>query len=143
MSRWCAYDLTFRVASNEICVRNCRDEIAGCSEKAYEFLTLKDAKKLLMFTNEKDLLGYIKEVWYPSHFRMFILLEYGSNIFLIYLVALKFGDMWLKLLLACLTYEGQYLALGLNYVLPSLTINTTDNGEPHNCFVAESLHGRW
>ncbi|RYR17357.1 hypothetical protein Ahy_B03g062131 isoform C [Arachis hypogaea] len=39
-----------------------RDEIAGCSEKAYDYLSMNDAKQMLMFTSDKELSEYIKEV---------------------------------------------------------------------------------
>ncbi|KNA15621.1 hypothetical protein SOVF_096620 [Spinacia oleracea] len=38
-----------------------RDEIAGCSEKAYDSLSLNDARQLLLFSFDKDLPEYIKE----------------------------------------------------------------------------------
>lgn len=39
-----------------------RDEISGCSEKAYDFLAISDAQKMLLFSSEQELLEYIKEV---------------------------------------------------------------------------------
>ncbi|EFJ16454.1 hypothetical protein SELMODRAFT_271572 [Selaginella moellendorffii] len=38
-----------------------RDEISGCSEKAYDFLTLDDAKTIFKFTRDQDLMTYISE----------------------------------------------------------------------------------
>ncbi|GBG83232.1 hypothetical protein CBR_g36847 [Chara braunii] len=38
-----------------------RDEIAGCSEKAFDFLTLTDAKKLLMLNTDEDISRYAKQ----------------------------------------------------------------------------------
>ncbi|XP_047329229.1 26S proteasome non-ATPase regulatory subunit 8 homolog A [Impatiens glandulifera] len=38
-----------------------RDEIAGCSEKAYDSLSIRDAIKILLFTSDQELLEYIKE----------------------------------------------------------------------------------
>ncbi|RZC19322.1 Beta-galactosidase 3 [Glycine soja] len=38
-----------------------RDEIAGCSEKAYDYLSIKDAKQMLLFSSDQELLEYIKE----------------------------------------------------------------------------------
>eukprot|EP00897_Mesotaenium_endlicherianum_P008130 jgi/Mesen1/7345/ME000377S06568 len=38
-----------------------RDEIAGCSEKAYDFLTVADAKKVLLLSSDGELQAYAKE----------------------------------------------------------------------------------
>jgi hypothetical protein len=38
------------------------DEIAGCSEKAYDSLSVGDAKKILMFSSDRELQGYVIEV---------------------------------------------------------------------------------
>lgn len=40
----------------------CRDEIAGCSEKAYDYLSVNDARQMLLFSSEQELFEYIKEV---------------------------------------------------------------------------------
>jgi hypothetical protein len=39
-----------------------RDEIAGCGEKAYDYLSINDARQMLLYTSEQELLEYIKEV---------------------------------------------------------------------------------
>lgn len=39
-----------------------RDEIAGCSEKAYDYLSINDAQQMLLFSSDRDLLEYIKAV---------------------------------------------------------------------------------
>lgn len=39
-----------------------RDEIAGCSEKAYDSLSVADAKKILMFSSDLDLENYVVDV---------------------------------------------------------------------------------
>lgn len=39
-----------------------RDEIAGCSEKAYDSLSLVEAKKILMFASDQELLAYVLDV---------------------------------------------------------------------------------
>ena len=39
-----------------------RDEIAGCSEKAYDSLSINDARQMLMFSSDQELSGYINEV---------------------------------------------------------------------------------
>jgi len=39
-----------------------RDEIAGCSEKAYDYLSINDVREILLFSSERELLEYIKEV---------------------------------------------------------------------------------
>lgn len=45
-----------------------RDEIAGCSEKAYDSLSIKDAQQMMLFSSESELLQYIKEVKPPTFF---------------------------------------------------------------------------
>ena len=40
----------------------CRDEIAGCSEKAYDYLSINDARHMLLFSSDQELFEYIKEV---------------------------------------------------------------------------------
>lgn len=45
----------------DLLAKTVRDEIAGCSEKAYDYLLLKDAQQMLLFTAEKELLRYIEE----------------------------------------------------------------------------------
>lgn len=45
----------------ELLMRTVRDEIAGCSEKAYESLSLSAAQSLLMFQGEDELVKYAKE----------------------------------------------------------------------------------
>ncbi|CAL5437817.1 unnamed protein product [Camellia sinensis] len=37
------------------------DEIAGCSEKAYDSLSINDAWKILLFSSDKELFEYVKE----------------------------------------------------------------------------------
>lgn len=39
-----------------------RDEIAGCSEKAYDSLSLNDARQMLLYSSDKELVEYINEV---------------------------------------------------------------------------------
>lgn len=43
-----------------------RDEIAGCSEKAYDYLSINDTHQMLLFTSDKELLQYIEEVNYQN-----------------------------------------------------------------------------
>ncbi|XP_074317604.1 26S proteasome non-ATPase regulatory subunit 8 homolog A-like [Silene latifolia] len=45
----------------DVLAKTVRDEIAGCSEKAYDSLSLNDAKQMLLFSSDKDLLEYINE----------------------------------------------------------------------------------
>ncbi|KAG0448215.1 hypothetical protein HPP92_027936 [Vanilla planifolia] len=45
----------------DLLAKTVRDEIAGCSEKAYDFLTIADAKKILMFSSDQELSDYIAE----------------------------------------------------------------------------------
>ena len=39
-----------------------REEIADCSERAYSSLSMADAKKLMMFSSDKEALSYAQEV---------------------------------------------------------------------------------
>ena len=39
-----------------------RDEMAGCSEKAYDSLSIENTRQMLLFSSDKELLEYIKEV---------------------------------------------------------------------------------
>ena len=48
-----------------LCFGYCRDEIAGCSEKVYDYLSFADAKKMLMFSSDQELLTYAEEVHLP------------------------------------------------------------------------------
>ncbi|KAK1285029.1 26S proteasome non-ATPase regulatory subunit RPN12A [Acorus calamus] len=45
----------------DLLAKTVRDEIAGCSEKAYEYLSIADAKQILMFSSVKELSDYIAE----------------------------------------------------------------------------------
>ncbi|CAA7406588.1 unnamed protein product [Spirodela intermedia] len=45
----------------DLLAKTVRDEIAGCSEKAYDHLSIADAKKILMFSLDQDLATYISE----------------------------------------------------------------------------------
>ncbi|XP_043714094.1 26S proteasome non-ATPase regulatory subunit 8 homolog A-like isoform X2 [Telopea speciosissima] len=45
----------------DLLAKTVRDEIAGCSEKAYDYLSISDAKQMLMFSSDHELLEYIKE----------------------------------------------------------------------------------
>jgi hypothetical protein len=61
-----------------------RDEIAGCSEKAYDYLSISDARQMLLFPSENELLEYIKEVLVSSaliFFFTFKLLDLNDLIF--------------------------------------------------------------
>lgn len=40
----------------------CRDETAGCNEKAYDFFSINEAKQILMFSSDQELSEYIREV---------------------------------------------------------------------------------
>lgn len=51
-----------------------RDEIAGCSEKAYDYLTIDDAQRVLLFNSRKELLKYVEEV--KHHFTYFDLISF-------------------------------------------------------------------
>nr|XP_024401401.1 26S proteasome non-ATPase regulatory subunit 8 homolog A-like isoform X1 [Physcomitrium patens] len=43
----------------DLLAKTVRDEIAGCSEKAYDSLSLVEAKKILMFASDQELLAYV------------------------------------------------------------------------------------
>ncbi|WOL18494.1 26S proteasome non-ATPase regulatory subunit [Canna indica] len=45
----------------DLLAKTVRDEIAGCSEKAYDYLSINDAKKILMFSSDQQLSEYIAE----------------------------------------------------------------------------------
>lgn len=45
----------------DLLAKTVRDEIAGCSEKAYDFLSLQDAKQILMFSSNQELEEYVTE----------------------------------------------------------------------------------
>ncbi|XP_071702975.1 26S proteasome non-ATPase regulatory subunit 8 homolog A-like [Rutidosis leptorrhynchoides] len=45
----------------DLLARTVRDEIAGCSEKAYDSLTIKDAREVLLLSSDQELFDYIKE----------------------------------------------------------------------------------
>ncbi|KAL5998904.1 26S proteasome non-ATPase regulatory subunit 8 A [Asimina triloba] len=45
----------------DLLAKTVRDEIAGCSEKAYDYLSISDAKKILMFSSDQELSDYITE----------------------------------------------------------------------------------
>lgn len=38
-----------------------RDEISGCSEKAYDRLAISDARQILLFSSDQELLEYVRE----------------------------------------------------------------------------------
>ncbi|EOY09994.1 PREDICTED: 26S proteasome non-ATPase regulatory subunit 8 homolog A [Theobroma cacao] len=45
----------------DLLAKTVRDEIAGCSEKAYDYLSIDDARQMLLFSFDQELLEYIKE----------------------------------------------------------------------------------
>ncbi|XWS42907.1 hypothetical protein CRYUN_Cryun16bG0054700 [Craigia yunnanensis] len=45
----------------DLLAKTVRDEIAGCSEKAYDYLSINDAQQMLLFSSDQELLEYIKE----------------------------------------------------------------------------------
>ncbi|PPD78324.1 hypothetical protein GOBAR_DD24751 [Gossypium barbadense] len=45
----------------DLLAKTVRDEIAGCSEKAYDYLSINDARQMLLFSSDQELLEYIKE----------------------------------------------------------------------------------
>jgi len=58
----------------DLLAKTVRDEIAGCSEKAYDSLSVADAKKILMFSSDLDLENYVVDdhpEWEVSGNRVF------------------------------------------------------------------------
>ncbi|CAN0840903.1 26S proteasome non-ATPase regulatory subunit 8 homolog A [Linum grandiflorum] len=45
----------------DLLAKTVRDEIAGCSEKAYDSLSIKNAREILLFSSDNELHQYIKE----------------------------------------------------------------------------------
>lgn len=45
----------------DVLAKTVRDEIAGCSEKAYDSLSVRDAQKMLLFSTEQELFEYVHE----------------------------------------------------------------------------------
>ncbi|XP_031131347.1 26S proteasome non-ATPase regulatory subunit 8 homolog A-like [Ipomoea triloba] len=45
----------------DLLAKTVRDEIAGCSEKAYDSLSIGDARQMLLFSSDKELLAYVEE----------------------------------------------------------------------------------
>ncbi|KAF7840426.1 26S proteasome non-ATPase regulatory subunit 8-like protein A [Senna tora] len=45
----------------DLLAKTVRDEIAGCSEKAYDYLSINDARQMLLFSSDQELYAYIKE----------------------------------------------------------------------------------
>lgn len=57
-----------------------RDEIAGCSEKAYDSLSLNDARQMLLYSSDKELVEYINEVTYVAPCFLFMLNNFNLSI---------------------------------------------------------------
>ncbi|KAF5178207.1 hypothetical protein FRX31_032208 [Thalictrum thalictroides] len=55
-------------------VSHSRDEIAGCGEKEYDYLSINDAKQMLMISSDQELSKFITEVDYIF---LFADLEHG------------------------------------------------------------------
>ncbi|KAE8686398.1 26S proteasome non-ATPase regulatory subunit 8-like protein A [Hibiscus syriacus] len=45
----------------DLLAKTVRDEIAGCSEKAYNYLAINDARQMLLFSSDQELFEYCKE----------------------------------------------------------------------------------
>lgn len=45
----------------DLLAKTVRDEIAGCSEKAYDRLSTNDARQMLLFSSDKELLQYVEK----------------------------------------------------------------------------------
>lgn len=48
-----------------------RDEIAGCSEKAYDYVSISDARQMLLFSSDQELLTYVNDVIFWNLFLFF------------------------------------------------------------------------
>ncbi|CAK8574523.1 unnamed protein product [Lathyrus sativus] len=62
----------------DLLAKTIRDEIAGCNEKAYDYLSINDAKQILLFSKDQELLEYIKESSMSSNGR--ITPKYGHGL---------------------------------------------------------------
>ncbi|KAL2524932.1 26S proteasome non-ATPase regulatory subunit 8A [Abeliophyllum distichum] len=45
----------------DLLAKTVRDEIAGCSEKAYDCLSINDVRQILLFSSDQELVEYIKK----------------------------------------------------------------------------------
>ncbi|GFS38067.1 regulatory particle non-ATPase 12A [Actinidia rufa] len=45
----------------DLLAKTVRDEISGCSEKAYDSLSINNARQLLLFSSDQELFEYVKE----------------------------------------------------------------------------------
>ncbi|RWR94648.1 26S proteasome non-ATPase regulatory subunit 8 A [Cinnamomum micranthum f. kanehirae] len=45
----------------DLLAKTVRDEIAGCSEKAYDYFSINEAKQILMFSSDQELSEYVRE----------------------------------------------------------------------------------
>ncbi|CAH2080260.1 unnamed protein product, partial [Thlaspi arvense] len=45
----------------DLLAKTIRDEVAGCSEKAYDHLSISEARKMLLFSSDQQLLTYVSE----------------------------------------------------------------------------------
>ncbi|KAG6408319.1 hypothetical protein SASPL_131324 [Salvia splendens] len=59
----------------DLLAKTVRDEIAGCSEKAYDTLSVNDARQMLLYSSDKEVIEYIKEV--KSVASCYLLLHYS------------------------------------------------------------------
>ncbi|KAG7584628.1 CSN8/PSMD8/EIF3K [Arabidopsis thaliana x Arabidopsis arenosa] len=59
-ARQTAPDATY-VYFMDLLAKTIRDEIAGCSEKAYDYVSITDARQMLLFSSDQELLTYVKE----------------------------------------------------------------------------------
>ncbi|CAN7026415.1 unnamed protein product [Brassica oleracea var. botrytis] len=59
-ARQTAPDATY-VYFMDLLAKTIRDEIAGCSEKAYDYVSISDARQMLLFSSDQELLTYVNE----------------------------------------------------------------------------------
>jgi len=59
-ARQTAPDATY-VYFMDLLAKTIRDEIAGCSEKAYDYVSISDARQMLLFSSDQELLTYVTD----------------------------------------------------------------------------------
>lgn len=57
----------------------CRDEIAGCSEKAYDFLTLAEAKKMMLLKTDQEVADFAGMVSSPLTSLVFVRNDHSTD----------------------------------------------------------------
>ena len=63
-----------------------RDEIAACTEKAYQCISFPEATRILYFESEKDMRAFAEKVWYIQMLQVKFLIFFK---FFIIFIAIK------------------------------------------------------